>query len=395
MPLSDVLARIPGLGGYLAQQQLNQQKGLGEMQQASGLMQLMQQVQAQETQKQAQQEKQKALARDETLRGVIAQAGSPEAAIPLLIQQGPEGIKLAGVLAEATKDLRNPAARRTIVPPGSTVLGEDNQPLYTAPDRPEKDPAPPELVRLQKARDALPPGSPLRAEIDARIRHLNAPPAGVTVNMPPSSDTMYDPTTKKFYKFQVGKDGKTRAIPIETESGSPLQAPPTAADAKAAGEASEVDQTVASVRARVAKMASLVRGGAMAGGTVGPLGLASRVGETARGAVSADAPTPAIDFKNEQSLLLADVRKMVEKDPNLSKDERERLYETLGGGIMQTPGSSIRTLNNVLNYVESKKVGGKSRQATIEGSVKAAGWAYEPNKYDYRVVDGKVQRKAK
>ena len=133
----------------------------------------------------------------------------------------------------------------------------------------------------------------------------------------------------------------------------------------------------------------------MAGGTVGPLGLASRVGETARGAVSADAPTPAIDFKNEQSLLLADVRKMVEKDPNLSKDERERLYETLGGGIMQTPGSSIRTLNNVLNYVESKKVGGKSRQATIEGSVKAAGWAYEPNKYDYRVVDGKVQRKAK
>jgi hypothetical protein len=108
-----------------------------------------------------------------------------------------------------------------------------------------------------------------------------------------------------------------------------------------------------------------------------------------------DMPTPALDYQNDLRLLLADVRKVIEKDPNLSNQERQNLYETLGGGTFQTPGSAFRTLNNVLEYMENKKMTGPSRDANLEGAVKAAGWAFEPDKYEYRVVEGKVQRRAK
>jgi hypothetical protein len=52
MPLDDVLARIPGLAGYEAQRGLNEQRGQGQLQQATSLMQLLQAVQ-QQKQKQA------------------------------------------------------------------------------------------------------------------------------------------------------------------------------------------------------------------------------------------------------------------------------------------------------------------------------------------------------
>ena len=135
----------------------------------------------------------------------------------------------------------------------------------------------------------------------------------------------------------------------------------------------------------------------MAGGVVGPLGIASRIGETVVGMGQPGVPTPALDYQNDMRLLLSDVRKMVEKDPNLSKDEREAMYETLGGGTMQTPGSAMRTLNNILNHVESKQRSGPARQTgnDLARQVQGAGWSYEPNKYDYRVVDGKVQRKSR
>jgi hypothetical protein len=363
----------------------------GPLDQATKILPLMQMFEAMKQQQFATQQKQRLLQQDDAMRQTLSQTGGDiPKAIQALIAQGPEGVKLAGVLAEATKDLRNPQSRNTIVPQGSTVLGPDNTPLYTNPAKPDKPEANPEIVKLTNLLQTLPQGHPQRSPIEARIKLLTTREPGVTVNMPASSDLMYDEQTGQPVRVRIGKDGKVEKIPL-----TGLRQPPTAAERKEEGAAAEGEQTIASVRARVAKMANLIQGGAMAGATVGPLGLASRVGETVVGSVKQDTPTPAIDYQNEQRLLLSEVRKLVEKDSNLSNQERQALYETLGGGITQTPGSAIRTLNNVLSYVEGKKVTGKSRAASLESSVKAAGWNYEPDKYDYRVMDGKVQRKAK
>ena len=225
----------------------------------------------------------------------------------------------------------------------------------------------------------------------ARMGKLTKEGSGVTINMPGSSDTVQG-EDGKFYKFRIGKDGKVDAVPMQTPSGDPLRPPKPAGEARADRERAEGEATVSSVRKRIETMSAQLQGNT---GIVGPAGLARRVGETVGGVVSPGMGTPAIDYQNNMRLLLSDVRKIVEKDPNLSKDERESLYETLGGGITQTPGSAIRTLNNVMEYVEGKAATGGGRKATIEGAVKGAGWDYEPGKYEYRIVDGKVQRKAK
>ena len=167
----------------------------------------------------------------------------------------------------------------------------------------------------------------------------------------------------RYYKFRVGKDGKAEAIPIADAQGNPLRPPESTAAEKVGEEKAAEEVTLKNVRGRVEKMATLIQGGGLAGGVVGPLGMASRIGETAVGMAQPAAPTPALDYQNEMRLLLSDVRKMVEKDPNLSKDEREAMYETLGGGFMQTPGSALRTLNNIINHVESKQRSRPTRTA--------------------------------
>ena len=331
--------------------------------------------------------------RDEAiLSGVMQQTqGDPQKAIQALLAHGsPTAIGLAAKLDGLIK---KPDAGFTLSP-GAVRYGPDGKVIARAPAALERERAQPEIINLQRALDTLPPGSPYRAQIEARIKHLNAPPAGVTVNMPSSTQTMVG-QDGRFYQFRVGKDGTTEAIAIADKDGKPLSPIPTAAQSKDERDAQEGVQTVASVRQRIAKMAQLIHGGAMAGGVVGPAGIASRVGETAAGVVNPAIQTPALDYDNEKNLLLAEVRKMVEKDQNLSNEERATLQKTLGGGTLQTSGSALRTLSNVLNYVENKRLTGKGRAATLESSVRAAGWAFEPDKYDYRVVEGKVQRKAK
>lgn len=132
------------------------------------------------------------------------------------------------------------------------------------------------------------------------------------------------------------------------------------AEARRADKAAAEDSSISGIRARITKMSQAVQSNNF---VVGPLGAVGRVGETALGMVKPSAETPALDYQNDLRLLLADIRKIVEKDPNLSNEERRNLYETLGGGTFQTPGSAVRALSSVLNYVEGKKVTGASRGA--------------------------------
>lgn len=73
-----------------------------------------------------------------------------------------------------------PDRKLTVV--GNTAIDPNTgQPVYSAPEKPEKAP---EIVRLIEARDALPQGDPRRAALDAFItkQTTHAPPASVSVN---------------------------------------------------------------------------------------------------------------------------------------------------------------------------------------------------------------------
>lgn len=55
------------------------------------------------------------------------------------------------------------------------------------------------------------------------------------------------------------------------------------------------------------------------------------------------------------------------------------------------PGTPLKKKEPQLQYTP----GGTQQQDPIKSQVESAGISYEPNKYDYRVIDGKVQRKLK
>ena len=212
------------------------------------------------------------------------------------------------------------------------------------------------LSKLIAERNALPQGDPRRAAYDDAIKKQTTREPPIQINMPTASGmTEIKDASGKIIKgaYQVGRDGKLIFTPIG-------EAPPTAAAAKAAKEAGEQELTVDSVRARVKRMSELIQGNA---GVVGPAGIARRMGETVVGAIpgAGGIPTPAIDYENEKNLMVADVRKLIEKDPNLSNQERETLSRTLGSGTFQTPGSAIRTLNNVVSFIEGKKLYGQKK----------------------------------
>jgi len=364
------LGSVPGLGGFLESEQLGQQQQMGQLQQMGALQGIL--------------AKARAAQEGQQIKGVLAQTGGdPTKAIEALLRAGtPASLGLAAKLQGM---LPKPATDR-VVAPGGALVDPTGKVKYQAPFKPKKDAGtwsePYQLggATVQKNTTT----GQIRTAVSQRQ-------PGVTVNMPASSDLMQK-ADGSYVRVRIGKDGKVEEVPL-----GDVRPPESPTAARAAEDKAGEAVTLSNVKSRVAKMASLIQGGGIAGGVVGPLGMASRIGETAVGAVQPGAPTPALDYQNEMRLLLSDVRKMVEKDPNLSKDEREAMYETLGGGFMQTPGSAMRTLTNIITHVESKQRSGPSRPTgnALAQQVQAAGWAYEPGKYNYRVVDGKVQRKAK
>ncbi len=186
---------------------------------------------------------------------------------------------------------------------------------------------------------------------------------------PPAEPPVQTMTDGAGNVYERPRGGQWRRVVVAP--GEPALAPKPSPQAKSDAEA---EQTVEGIRARIASLTQLVQQNPTA---VGVAGGVRRLGEMAGGVVESlggpSIPTPAIDFENEQALLLGDVRKLVEKDPNLSKDERERLYQTLGGGLRQTPSSAVRAMNNVLEYVERKKMTGASRERALERRVPAVG----------------------
>ena len=201
--LENTLASIPGYGGYLAKRQQNQQAELGELQQASGLMGILKNIQAQQEQQQ--------------LKGVLAQAGGdPAKAVVALLQAGtPQSIELASKLKGM---MPKPAEPYTL---GNQRRGPNNELLAEAPMRPQEQSP---LARAQAERVAMPENDPRIPAMDNYIRKLSETPKQISptvINQAPVTPvTIQDPNDPN---STIVIDGRTRRVlgkgPKMTEAG--------------------------------------------------------------------------------------------------------------------------------------------------------------------------------
>jgi hypothetical protein len=151
-----VLANIPGLGGYLAKKQMNDQQGMQELQQAGSLMQLQQRMMEQ---KQAQEQ----IQRNEALRTAIAalppEKRTKENVLPLILQHAGNVKDIIPALKEEPK-MQPVGAGGIYDPTTQKVIPPANLPKPATPSK---------VAQLTTERDALPANDPRRKVYDAAI----------------------------------------------------------------------------------------------------------------------------------------------------------------------------------------------------------------------------------
>lgn len=208
MAYEGVLARIPGLGGYLAGQEQDEKQQMGQLQQVA-------QVQGILAKQQAQQEQQE-------MRGMLSKVsqqagGDPAKMVPLLLQTGtPTGIKLA----EGLKGLLPKPAEGFTLPAGSQRYGADGKLVAEAPMRPDRAQNQSNVARLMEEMAALPEGDPRRETYRNALRKESETPKQIspTVVMPsaPIVQTADDGTVTLYDRSgnvikNLGKVGKPSA----------------------------------------------------------------------------------------------------------------------------------------------------------------------------------------
>lgn len=194
------LADLPFYGTFLERTQMNQQQPLRQAQQAGALVGLQQALQQQAQEQQL-------------MDALRASGGDVEQALKASISGGnlAGAAKLASIVeAQRKSTVGQPIGAGGLRLPDGTVI-----PPVAKPE------AEPEIVRLQKYLGMLPEGDPRRAPIEARITSMGEK-GGMTINMPGSSDTVTD-GKGNFFKLQIGKDGETRLVPMQTSGGAPLK----------------------------------------------------------------------------------------------------------------------------------------------------------------------------
>src|SRR5687768_1378815 len=124
----------PGLAGYLAEEERADRADTSQLQRAGMTMQLRQGINE--------------IQRDAQLRGLLAQSGgNVERAIQAAIDSGNVGA--AQKLAQVLEVTRKQNTTR-IAPPGSQVLGPNNEVVHSVPFAPQRPQASPEIVQLQE-----------------------------------------------------------------------------------------------------------------------------------------------------------------------------------------------------------------------------------------------------
>lgn len=155
--MANPLLSVPGLGGFLAAQDQQRAADADELRSAVATMGVLEHLQKRQL--------------EQARRTALAQSGGdPAKAMPLLLKAG--DVSGAHNLASLLEEQRKQNAPR-VVSPGSQVLGPNNEVLHTAPFAPQRPQAMPEYANLLSIRDSLPEGHPMRADLDARIKHLS------------------------------------------------------------------------------------------------------------------------------------------------------------------------------------------------------------------------------
>lgn len=170
--MADPLLSIPGLGGYLAQKQRNEQQGAQQLQQYGTLVQLQNAIQ---TQKQAGEDRQRNEAMMAEIAKIPPEQRNKATVLPIIMKYARTPKDVAGMLPEEQKPqsigaggLRLPTGK--IVPPAARP--EQPKPPVTSP-----------LAKLIAERDALPQGDSRRKAYDAAIAKAGNPGVNVTTNL--------------------------------------------------------------------------------------------------------------------------------------------------------------------------------------------------------------------
>jgi hypothetical protein len=330
--MPSVLDRVPGLGGYLAAQQQNQQQTMGQLGQAQAVIGLQGALQQQR--------------QEQELRQVLAESGGDvEKAMAAALKSG--NVAAAARLAPVVEAKRKQGAGQPI---GAGGLRLPDGTIIPPSPRPERPQAQPEIVLLQRYLETLPPDSPYRTGIQARIDKLTRDAPGVNVYSGSLTAGVDENGRPVFVQPSGRADTPPRIVPG-------VRPPPPPADRRAEAARTEALSDVAEIERLGNELDTLVRQNqGLVSGVVGPQGVVGRTAELVTGAVGGD--TPALDFRNKSKLFLSSVRKMVEKDTNLSNEERKSLTESTGDGFWQTGASSIRARQDVMNYVKTKRISG-------------------------------------
>jgi len=335
------LGNIPGLGGFLAQRQVEQQNALGGMQQVIGLINILRQ------QEEAQRLAQREPLERSLLEAQVRQAQErteQSAALERTISNLPPEVQALARLnprAFAEKALKGDESK--VVPPGAAII-RGGQEVYRNP-RQERD----SRTQFEKLLDAAGVPPERRSELLQQYitKQTSSQPA-VNVysgSLTPGVDAQGNPI---FVQPSSRPGVDPRIVPNVFPA--PKPAPAGNNPMGIVSEYEAADEIIEKM------MRGIQSGGRL--GAVGIPGTASQVLETVRGTVDPKAPTPVIDLQSDKEMLLDKMKALAtRKDSNLSNKDIERYERILGfDKALTTPGAAIRALTNVREDLRRRRI---------------------------------------
>lgn len=225
------------------------------------------------------------------------------------------------------------------------------------------------LAKLIAERDALPNGSPERETYEKMITHTVNPQAQKIIvpqreNQPQwldiedpldhSKSIKVNPALYNEDKYKTGdKTGVLGGSKVSTTAGTKT------------AKAEEQNATIDEIMRQIDEMKMHVKNNeGTFSGTVGPKGAVNRLFETGAGVVGADVSTPALELESKKELLIANIRKLVAGGGQFTDKDAKRVESSLGTGMMANPKNTLKSMDDLITFMKSKRGGGKKDNAS-------------------------------